>query len=484
MIKTTVKEMTIYRDGAMVTRTGNLSLKQGQHSIEIEGLSSSMDPSTIRFFLPENVTGSNVQPKSFTQKEQEKQLQDLNAQLQLLESNIQAKQTQLELWKTNADFSQKDSLSISDMTSYIEQLPVRIAKIQEELIPLQQSLKELQEKKEDLQNQLHQHYLYVDLTVEQDGDYPFELVYFEPNASWTPFYEIHSKEDNTLTIRHRARIEQYTYEDITQAKVTLVTGNPSITSDIPELYPHYLHTIQPMRNLQESRMTDAFDGEVVAMKVMDSFMPTDEEDAVLTQTDTMMEYVLPGLITLEKDQEFLTDLTSQEIPCVYHEIAIPKSNSFAYYAAEVSTNDISSLLHTNAHIYHKGAYVGEIYIHFDETKDNYDISFGIDEHIKLKREKKKDFLSKTLLKGQEKKEMEYELSITSSKDKEIPIVLYDQIPVSQEKDIIVEVTNLSNATPEESNGQLKWEFDLSPQEKKTFTIAYTVSWPKGKQINL
>ena len=120
----------------------------------------------------------------------------------------------------------------------------------------------------------------------------------------------------------------------------------------------------------------------------------------------------------------------------------------------------------------------------DLSKDSYDVSLGRDESIRLKRDQKKKYTSNVLLKGQKKTEYEYELKITSSKNKSCSVTLMDQIPVTVDKSIVIDEVTLSGAKKEEDSGKLTWEFDLGPSETKSFSLAYNISWPKDRKLNI
>ena len=88
------------------------------------------------------------------------------------------------------------------------------------------------------------------------------------------------------------------------------------------------------------------------------------------------------------------------------------------------------------------------------------------------------------MKGQTKTEFVYELSVSNQKKKEAEITLLDQVPISQDKSIVIERNESSKGQYNEDTGELRFEFVLNPGETKTFTNAYSVAWPKDKTVNL
>ena len=47
-VKTQIKNVTVYCNGAMVTRQGSLNLKKGDNTLYLNGLSTELDPNTLR----------------------------------------------------------------------------------------------------------------------------------------------------------------------------------------------------------------------------------------------------------------------------------------------------------------------------------------------------------------------------------------------------------------------------------------------------
>ena len=67
---TQIKEVSVYRSGAYITRFGLFGLKEGKQTILIEGLSESLDPSTLTVSLNKDVSGSNIHVERYTPEKQ------------------------------------------------------------------------------------------------------------------------------------------------------------------------------------------------------------------------------------------------------------------------------------------------------------------------------------------------------------------------------------------------------------------------------
>ncbi len=489
---TNIKEAAIYRSGCYVKRAGSVGLKKGRQTIRIEGLTPTLDPSTVAVSLPGQVSGSNVNVERLSQEQQKEALKDLQRQLDKVREKIQTRNEQIEMLKTNTDFSAKENISVKEMSEFIDALPEKLEVIRDEIAKLSDEEETLAKQLKEKQDAAKSYCVRVDVEAPEDGTYPIELRYFEKNASWHPLYEIHTEEEDRLTVKLKAMIRQKTIEDWNGVALKLFTGNPTVSADIPELHPQYIEIHQHFSNRMMKAAGAGMRMESMAMDMAAPMMAdeefemedVEEELAQVNENDTMNEYELSGTYDLDRENEISADLTKNVIPCRYHVIAVPKCDSCGYLAASVKTSDIEDLIDTNAKVYHKGTYIGEICLDADLSEEEYDISLGRDEGIRLKRELKKKYNSNVLLKGQKKTEFSYLISAVSTKKKETEVTLIDQIPVSSDKNIVIDKEDLSKGKLDEAMGEIRWEFTLDPGEKKDFSLNYSVSYPKDQKINI
>ncbi len=488
MSNSIVKQLSIYRQSCFVKREGSIKLQKGKQNIILDTLPNTIDKTTLTVSLQEGVSGSNVQVELLDKDKQEEITKDVQSKITKIENKINIKNNQIELWNKNSDFSNHNSFDISQMSSFIENLPNKLETIYEEIEVLNKEKAELLKQLTEKQKLANAYQIRIDIEANQDQECIYEIKYKDDNAYWYPRYEIHTGDDDQLSILMKAGIVQNTDEDLKDIKIRLLSGNPSLSSDIPVLYPKKLDFFEPRVFMNMAGAAKASMMQMdTAMEVLDEEVSMSKVANVVAQTkmdDTMMEYELDGTWNIDSNKELNALLQEIKVPCKYHVIAIPKIDDNAYLAAEVNINDIENILNTNATVYHKGSYVGDIYLNPDYNQEKYDISLGKDESIKVKRTQKKKYTSNVLLKNQKKTEFEYEISVNSSKNDKCLVSLIDQVPLSQDKSIVVDIDNISNANLNQDTGKLTWDFELDPKQNKVFNIAYSISWPKDKQINI
>ncbi len=495
MDHTDIKEVSVYRNGAYITRLGHFDLKEGKQTLTIEGLSQTLDPSTLTVSLNSQVSGSNIHVEHYTPEKQNEIKKQILDSLKKVQRQIQTRNDQIEILKKNTDFSSRENISLKDMSEYIDVLPERIEKIYDEISDLEEEEKRLQKKLEEKQKEARSYIVKIDLETKKEGNYPLQLRYFERNVFWNPSYEIRAQENEEVSILLKAQVCQNTNEEWKDVKVSLFTGDPSTSADIPVLHPHHLSFYQPrlMANMisgGSAKMAMAMKDEIVAEEAedMETFEDTMETvtygRATVNENETMMEYDLEGLHDISNENPFDIELTRRSIPCRYHSVAIAKADPFAYLAAEVKSADLYDVLNSNANIYYRDTFLGNAFLAVDPSKETYDISLGKDEGIRLKRTQKKKYRSNVLLKGQTKTEFEYEIEVSLNRSRNARITLKDQIPVSEDKTIQVETVKLSDGKLDEKTGEVIWEFDLTGPATRSFTLSYNVSWPKDKELYL
>ncbi|MBK9191824.1 MAG: DUF4139 domain-containing protein [Crocinitomicaceae bacterium] len=64
------------------------------------------------------------------------------------------------------------------------------------------------------------------------------------------------------------------------------------------------------------------------------------------------------------------------------------------------------------------------------------------------------------------------------------MILQDQLPVSRNSEIEIEVLDVSKGVADPVTGIIDWNVRLKPSESQTFNLIYTVKYDKTKTINL
>ena len=129
-------------------------------------------------------------------------------------------------------------------------------------------------------------------------------------------------------------------------------------------------------------------------------------------------------------------------------------------------------------------YVVKSYIETRQTDDTLTLSLGRDKNITVTRVRKKDFSEKQFLGNNVVETREWELTAHNKKQQAVIVTLEDQIPVSTDKEIKVEVLEIAGAQHDQATGKLAWRIALKPSESRTMTVKYAVRHPKNRTVVL
>ncbi|MDO5439150.1 MAG: mucoidy inhibitor MuiA family protein [Erysipelotrichaceae bacterium] len=489
-IQTAVKNVRIFRNGAIVRRQGKAELSAGDNQLLIAGASGSADFNTVRLYFPAGIRMSDLR---FTYpKDEDKESTAVQEEIEELEKAIETYELQIQLWKENGVFTSRQDLDTQQIENYIGELPERLSALRKKITETKHALTKLRKRLDDLSRKEDDPLLSVRVCSEQEMTCDFEYVYHENNAGWQPVNEVHADPGQPVVLKSRARISQNTGEEWKDVAIALLSGNPSAYSDLPELGPLYLR-IRTNTRVSAPRMmmaNGAATAKLTKMELLDDaaeasdeLCEADTEEAAVSTEETMTEYVLPGTKTIPCSEGTMADLQSYTLPCEYEIVAVPKMDIRAYMTAKIKTEDLPASFNGRTELYLKDVYAGSTYLAPDSTKKEFVFSLGREEAIQVSRTEKKRKTSEAMLMNSKNTEYSYELKITNGKDSEQTVIVRDQIPVSQDKTITVELLESNGAEKDEKDGMLTWKLQLAPKETKTLTLSYKVTWPKGKNIS-
>ncbi|MBR4420951.1 MAG: mucoidy inhibitor MuiA family protein [Erysipelotrichaceae bacterium] len=486
---TQVKMVNIFRNGAEVIRTGKVELVQGPQTLYVHGLTGSAAQDTARLYCEEGVSCANLR---FAPADQENTCsKEIQEEIALVEKQIEVKEMQIGLWQNNGDFTAHNSVSATEIQDYIEKLPERMEKLNKEILELKKKIMDLQKEREEEEQKENLPVMVADVTADRAGTFHCELHYHETAAGWDPVYEIRSENEENVEIKMRGEIKENTAEDWQDVQVSLFTGDPSTNDVLPELLPLYLN-IRENANLfktasRANAMGRAMVLEDTAMVMEEAEAPmmamVEMKEAEVQNEETMTEYALSGNRDILKGNKgTMADLQKYTIPAEYNIVTVPKADPHAYLVATIKAADLPILNAVEAGIYLKGRYTGSIWLDPDMTKEKVDITLGKEErlHVSYKELSKKT--STNLLKTQKIVEHQFETKIANLSEEDVEILVKDQLPVSQNKDISVEAIDLDQAVLEKDSGLLEKKITVKAKETETTHLSYKVLWPKDKQI--
>ncbi|HAI82358.1 MAG TPA: hypothetical protein DCL43_01725 [Chitinophagaceae bacterium] len=175
-------------------------------------------------------------------------------------------------------------------------------------------------------------------------------------------------------------------------------------------------------------------------------------------------------------------LQSKEIPVMYKHVTVPSINPQVYLVAEIADWSKYNLLPGSATIQVQGTYVGTTMLNTAATSDTLALTLGIDKQVNVQRNVLKDVSSVKFLGSSKLQTFTYEIVVKNNKQEGIALQLQDQIPLTTNTDIQIELKDAGGATITDDKGFLTWQLNLAPGEVKKLQYTFTVRYPKDKIV--
>lgn len=489
VIQTVPFSVNLFRSEAEITRTATAELSRGTETLVIKGISTQANLNTARLYCGKGITMSNMR---FEVDSDETEVNEITGKLEALRQENAARELQKTLWETNGDFSSRTSISASEIESYILALPHRLKEIQEASFACAKEIEALEKKLEEASKRKTRPVMIAEITAEADGSYPLEVHYVENNAGWSPVYEIHTDGQGPLELLLRASMNQNSGEDWENIKVRLFTGNPSGNNTLPIMNTTFLDIQDPFRPQPvRQRGAGMMMGAMKAVSAnemmledaapMMAMMETPEPEEIEDLTMTEFELEMPQNIRSE-EAESMADLTKTILEADYEVCTCPRIDASTYLTAKVKTAELPNLLTNSAKVYLSGMYMGTVVLNQDYSEEFETVSLGKEERIRVSTKEVSKKTSKTLLKAQNVTEYVYETTIMNTLGREVTVLVKDQIPVSANKAVTVDLIKADGYQKEEETGFLKQTVTIPAGASKVLTLSYKVSWPKDKVL--
>lgn len=204
---------------------------------------------------------------------------------------------------------------------------------------------------------------------------------------------------------------------------------------------------------------------------------------VIRQTN--VEFKLDEPFSIKSDGEVrATDMVEYELPAIYEYYCVPKLEEDAFLTAKILDWDQYNFLEGEASLFFEGKYIGKSILDTRNTSDTLIVSLGRDSNVLVKREKKKEYSSRQFVGSNQKVALAYEISIRNKKGLPISIVIEDQIPISNDKEITVDKLEDSHGEYDHNSGTITWKKEIASGKTEIINLKYAVRYPKGNRMFL
>lgn len=205
---------------------------------------------------------------------------------------------------------------------------------------------------------------------------------------------------------------------------------------------------------------------------------------VMLEGPTNYQYVIdiPYAIPSE-GKDYLVNIKDISIPVLYNYHCAPIAEPGAFLMAKITNWEELQLLPGNANLFFEGSYIGKSEIK-PSTDYTLEISLGMDASVISKREKIKEYKSKRTYNQYIKENIGWEITLKNTKSEIVQLTVEDQLPISSNNKVSIEIQDISNAQHDTKSGKLSWNLSLMPGESKKLTIKYEIKYPQYMRLNI
>lgn len=513
-----VRSVTLYPQGATVTRAVPFSAPAGRHDLILTDLPRGTDLSAVRVSVEGATMGGLTARNDFVPPRDEAD----DAAIEAAEARVEAAEEALREGMAGvADImaerdaaqarvafltqigqgdgvAQMEVSALRDLAAMIgdETLAARRAAQDAErrAEAAERGLKDLREDLEKARQALAalvpeaeaRAMLAVAISAEGATEGSVTVTYTISDAGWRPVYDFRlDRAAGRLTVERGAFVTQSTGENWQDVALALSTVRPTEQTVPSEIWPEQRwivdeeeDEVQPLMRAPVAEMSaadQAFAGAAAPKRI-----------AVQAMYDGLsVTYDYPDPVSIASGADHVRlDLGPLEMEAELVAQAVPLSDANAYLMASVTNEAEDLILPTpEANFYLDGRFQGQRFIELIPAGGEADLSFGPIEGLRLTRtvldraEGDRGVISKS----NEMTET-VRIDVENLTGETWPMRVLDRVPYSEQEDLRIDWKAEPAATETDVDGQrgiLAWEFDLAPGAEQTIVLEQSLKWPDG-----
>lgn len=517
-VESAITEVSLFRDGALVTREGTISAPAGKSILVFKNLPSQVDSSTLQANFIDTANGLIRNAKIFRPEESEES-ESIKSIRDRLDAAKKDKEQQLRIFaEAKADIAfatdmresfaaefgkidEGESLSLeqakelnafvrrtqTDAYQTIDQSETAMRDIDDQIKEIETELREAVETAALLSSIAE-----VEIEMDNAGDVGIALSYLANNARWAPQYELRALPDRgSLDFGYFASVWQRTGEDWSDITLSLQTNQASRQGNVPEPPPLVVRKIEDYyrgRAVSQEEVIELSPFSVDAASAKSARTASQQQVAVTAST-VSFQATIPGQITVPSSKDSSAyKVLEDSIEAEFWSESAPRLQLDAYLRAKLRNTLPLPILPGQALAFVDGKLSSKVYLEKILPDEETDISLGVDGNIVVKRtegaQKDSDsgFIDKTTTLNRE-----YRNVVVNQHNVAHKVIIVDQFPIAQnskieirrnapkDSDVVIDEEN-------ENNGIFQWEAVLQPKTEKTFTTAYDVVYPRDWNI--
>jgi len=530
-----IKEVTVYADRALVTRSGSISLEAGEHELHINDLpqflrdslrAAGQGPQGTRILNVDITTDFHSRPPESEIQILQHELEQLRQNKQLLEARQGAlndrRQWLRALGEQSRDFArglaqgQMKPQDCADFFRFTAEQALQDAEAAQSLeIELNQVQREIDAKARELARKQgtgdpDRLSAVITVALAEAGELSLEVSYLVTGASWHPQYDVRVQKEadqnkGEVELTYVGLVQQSTGERWENVGLSLSTARPSLAAILPELEPWYLNVYSPPMPRVPYAASPQGASKMVRAMAAPAALTADmalgeaaeemEEEvqeaasvatATVEQTGTALIFHVGRSVDIPSDNSpHKTTIARDNLPCTFDYVSAPVLDEHVHLRATIHNATERVLLSGDTSIFLSSEYVGTTRVKTTAPTETFKIFLGIDDGIKVKRELIERSVDKgSLLQGGVRRTTyAYRLTVHNYASASRNVVIRDHLPVSQHERVKVRVLSLQPAPKERSKLELlTWEFPLAADAEQQIEHRFAVEQPQDVRL--
>lgn len=515
-LTTTVHAATLFSDRARIARRGQISLEPGLQQIAIPNLPLTLDPTSVRArasgLARARLLGVDVRKTYFKDTPPgraqelaqnitalEEQDQELADRLETLEHQILHLDSLLGDTKPFAASLARGRATPEAHAAFLDFVERRRAENASERRATAMQRRELNKELEKLRKELQQiqaarpkerYTAFVELDVVQAGSLEIELIYMQTGAHWQPMYDARLLDGN-LQITYLGQISQASGEDWENVGLALSTAAARLAGIAPELEPWYITSEADKPILARGRGQPLAAAAVAPAAAMPAGLEkageveeVAAEQASVESTEASVTYTIRHRADIPGDNS-PRKLTIAEFSLKpeFAYVAAPRLVQAAYRRVKSINESAFLLLPGPVQLFEGDDYLGRTRVTLVSPGQEFELYFGVDERISVKRELIRRETDKKFIGDARRIRFAFEIRLENYAQERQRILVCDQIPVSRNESIKVrlESSEPKPSTQDELN-RLEWDIVLAPGGKQNIRFDFSVEAPRDMPV--
>jgi uncharacterized protein (TIGR02231 family) len=530
-----IDAVTVYPAGAEIVRIARVKMDRGEHtvlfadlpaealaaSIRVEGKATgkleigSVDTRTLSVPRADDAEATSERRKV------EEAIEKLKDDKSALQVSVQAAETQKKLIEslTNLPATPAPANGAApaqpDWGQLFELIGKRSGEAQKAILDTGIKVREVDRQIKDLQGRLtslapsKERRTEVKVSVKAGEVLEADMVirYQVRSASWTPFYDARlsigtKAEAPKLQLVRRAAIQQHTGEAWENVALSLSTARPSAGTAAPMLMPWIIDyeadrmppvarseapAAPPPAETFYKRKEERDQDQLIRFGASTKFGDAEEKLARVEVQTFQAVYGIVGRVTvLETGETKRVQIDDMQLDPALMVRAVPKREEKAYLYAKIVTAAGSPLLPGQVSLFRDAVFVGNGRLPLLAPGEEHELGFGVDDSVRVKHAVAEEKRGETGIISTSKTDTRsYRITVKNLHERPIQVSVLDQIPVSQNTDISVELTGKtapSRRDVDSKRGVLAWDTKLDPGGEYAVEFGYRATWPAAKKI--